>query len=317
MTPRQLALLLVLSLIWGASFLFIKVVVEDTSPIALVQARMVFGALTMVAVMAWRRLSLAAPPAFMFKVAVLAVLSNVIPFLLISWGEIHIASGLASVLNSSTPLFTALFAAILLAEERLAPAAVAGLLVGFLGVIVLTGGDILDFTRADVLGQLAVVAASACYGLGAVFARSLLRAKDPLSLAGLQLVLGSVVLIPALFATAGGAPDYSLSAQAWGSLLALGILGTGMAYIIFLWLLEATGPVKASTVTYIIPIVGLFLGWAVLDESIGLNTVFGGALIIGGVAMVTRSRGEGLATAEPSEGRVRAVGAGEAPKTGD
>jgi drug/metabolite transporter (DMT)-like permease len=317
MTPRQLVLLLVLSLVWGASFLFIKVVVEDTSPIPLVQARMVLGALTMVAVMVWRRLSLTAPPGFLLKVAALAVISNIIPFLLISWGEIHITSGLASVLNSTTPLFTVLFAAILLTQERLTPLALMGLLVGFVGVIVLTGRDVLDFTRADVLGQLAVVAASACYGLGAVFARSLLRAKDPLSLAGLQLVLGSVVMAPVLFAS-GGVPDYSLSVQAWGSLLALGVLGTGLAYIIFLWLLEASGPVKASMVTYIIPIVGLLLGWAVLGESIGLNTVLGAALIIIGVAMVAWGRGMGERPTPVLSGeRAEVLGTGEVARSED
>jgi len=151
------------------------------------------------------------------------------------------------------------------------------------------GGDIYDFSDSSVLGQLAVVGAAACYGAGAVYARSLLKQTGPLELSGGQLVLGAVLALPIMLAVRG-TPDYSLSVEAWLSLLTLGVLGTGIAIVAYLWLVDNVGSVRSSLVTYIIPIVGLFLGWAVLDESIGVNTVLGCALIIAGVAAVMRGQ---------------------------
>lgn len=289
MTPKALLALLALGAIWGASFLFIKVIVDETSALEVAEGRMFFGALAVGVVIVMRKMPLRRPPALWFKVAVWALVGIVVPFILIAWAEEHIASGTASVLNSSMPLFTMLFAAIFLIEEQLTPARVAGLGIGLVGVIVLTGGDVYDLRDSAVLGQLAVVGAAACYGAGAVYARSLLKEEDPVGLTGGQLVLGTVLVLPIMLVVRG-TPDYSLSVEAWLSLLALGVLGTGIAIIIYLWLVDNVGSVRSSLVTYIIPVVGLFLGWAVLDESIGINTVLGCALIIAGVAAVMRGQ---------------------------
>jgi drug/metabolite transporter (DMT)-like permease len=289
MTARSLGVLLLLGSVWGASFLFIKVVVEETSPLALVQGRITFGALAVVAVMAFDRRSVRMSPRLWAKVAGLAVVTPLVPFLLISWGEIHIDSGTASVLNSTMPLFTALFASLILVDERMTWLRLSGLLLGFLGVAVLTGDDITDVTDSSVLGQMAVVGAAACYGAGAVYARTFLHSEDPLNLTRLQLVIGALILAPALFAV-DGIPNYNLSLEAWLSLVTLGVLGTGLAYIAFFWLLATVGSVRTSLVTYIIPITGLILGWAVLDESVGINSIAGCALIILGITTVMRRR---------------------------
>ena len=288
-TPKALLALLALGAIWGASFLFIKVIVDETSALEVAEGRMFFGALAVGVVIAMRKMPLRRPPILWLKVAAWALVGIVVPFILIAWAEEHIASGTASVLNSTMPLFTMLFAAIFLIEEQLTPARVAGLAIGFVGIIVLTGGDVYDLRDSAVLGQLAVVGAAACYGAGAIYARSLLKEEDPVSLTGGQLVLGTALVLPIMLVVRG-TPDYSLSVEAWLSLLALGVLGTGIAIIIYLWLVDNVGSVRSSLVTYIIPIVGLFLGWAVLDESIGLNTVLGCALIIAGVAAVMRGQ---------------------------
>ncbi len=290
MNPKALLTLLALGATWGASFLFIKVVVEETSALELAEGRMFFGALAVGAVLAMKRSRLRWPYSFWFRVAVWSLFGIVAPFILIAWAEEHIASGTASVLNSTMPLFTTLFAAAVLAEEHFTPGRAAGLVVGFVGVIVLTGGDIYDFRDSNVLGQLAVVAAAACYGAGAVYARSLLKRVDPLELSGGQLMMGVLLVLPVMLGVRG-TPDYSLSVEAWLSLLTLGVLGSGAAFIVYMWLVDNVGSVRSSLVTYIIPIVGLFLGWAVLDESIGVNTVLGCALIIAGVAAVMRGQG--------------------------
>jgi drug/metabolite transporter (DMT)-like permease len=284
-----LAVLVLLGCVWGASFLFIKVVVEETSPLALVQGRITFGALSAVAVMALGRRRFEVSPRLWPKVAVVAVLTNIIPWLLISWGEIHIKSGTAAVLNSTMPLFTAFFAGLILVDERLTWVRLSGLLLGFLGVVVLAGDDITDVTNSSVLGQMAVVGASACYGAGAVYIRILLRSEDPFKLVRLQLLIGAIMLAPALFAV-DGVPNYNLSLEAWLSLITLGTLGTGLAYLAYTWLIGATGAVRTSLVTYVIPIVGLILGWAVLDESVGINSIAGCGLILLGITAVMYRR---------------------------
>jgi drug/metabolite transporter (DMT)-like permease len=289
---RAPAVLLALGGVWGASFLFIKVLVDDTGPLEVATGRLCIGAVAILTFIRLRRLAIPATPSLVAKVGVLALVANIAPFALIAWGEEHIESGTASVLNSTMPLFTAVFAVAILPEERFTKSRAAGLVVGFVGVLVMTGDEAFDLTSSDVLGQLAVILSSACYGVGSVFSRTLLRSTDLLGLSALQVAAGAVLSVPILLAVEGS-PDYSLSIEAWLCLLALGAGSTGVAYVAYLWLIDVTGSVRASLVTYVIPVVGLFLGWAVLDESIGLNTLLGSALIIGGVAMVLRGGSPG------------------------
>ena len=286
---RAAPTLFALGAIWGGSFLFIKVIVEETGPLEVVFGRVFFGCLVVGAYVLVTRHRMVVTPSLVARVSVLAVLANIMPFALISWGEQHIDSGTASVLNAMVPIFTAVVAAIALDEEHFTPARLGGLLLGFVGVAVLTGTESLDVTDSAVAGQLAVVGAALCYGLGAVYMRSLLREQDPVSLTLLQLVISVFIAGVALVAVSG-TPNYSLSLEAWGSLIALGTLGTGVGYVAFVWLIENIGSVRASLVTYIVPVLALFLGWLILDESIGLNTIAGFLLIIGGVATVMRGQ---------------------------
>jgi len=286
---RAVPTLFALGGVWGGSFLFIKVIVDETGPLEVVAGRLFFGALAVGAYVLVTRHKMIVTPSLVARVAILAMLANVMPFALISWGEQHIESGTASVLNAMVPIFTAVVAAVALDEEHFTRARLGGLLLGFVGVAVLTGTESLDVTDAAVAGQLAVVGAALCYGLGAVYMRSLLREQDPVSLTMLQLVLALVIASVALVAVSG-TPDYSLSLEAWGSLLVLGTLGTGIGYVAFVWLIENIGSVRASLVTYIVPVLALLLGWLVLDESIGVNTIAGFLLIIGGVATVMRGQ---------------------------
>ena len=281
--------LFALGAIWGGSFLFIKVIVDETGPLEVVFGRVFFGCLAVGAYVLVTRHKMIVTPSLVARVSVLAILANIMPFALISWGEQHIDSGTASVLNAMVPIFTAVVAAIALDEEHFTPARLGGLLLGFVGVAVLTGTESLDVTDAAVAGQLAVVGAALCYGLGAVYMRSLLREQDGVSLTMLQLML-SVLIAGALLIVVSGAPSYSLSLEAWASLIALGTLGTGVGYVMFVWLIENIGSVRASLVTYIVPVLALFLGWLILDESIGVNTIAGFLLIIAGVATVMRGQ---------------------------
>jgi drug/metabolite transporter (DMT)-like permease len=301
-------LLLALGCTWGASFLFIEVLLDDISPIEIVAGRLAFGAVAVVGYMFARRLTLQWTPSLIARMVPIAILGNILPFALISWGQESVDSGLASVLNATVPISTAAIGAMFLPEERFTAGRLLGLALGFAGIIVLTGDDVLDVTDSAVQGQLAIVAAGVCYAGSSTYSRTLLRTFDPASLSALQLSIATLLAIPLVFVVEGS-PNYaSMDPDAALSLLALGLGGTGIAYIVYLWLIEHTGTVRASLVTYIVPVVALFLGWLVLDEAIGLNVLLGAALIIIGVATVARGRGPGSERAAQREGAV-AVGA--------
>lgn len=282
MTARAIFILAVLGCIWGASFLFIKVIVEETSPFTLVAVRLTLGALPMLVIVAVKRPAVAAPRAIIPNTTLMAVFATALPFLMISWGEEHIDSGIAAVLNSTVPLWTALIGAVLLPHERLGATALAGIAIGFGGVLILTGSDITRITDSSLLGQLAVVGAALSYGAALVFARMTLVGEDPVLVTALQLWIGALLMWPVAFVAARGTPDLDVSAKAWLSWLTLGVLGTGLAYIAYYWLIVNVG-VLASAVTYIPPVIGLVLGALVLDEVIGVNVAIGAAVIIFGV----------------------------------
>jgi drug/metabolite transporter (DMT)-like permease len=183
------------------------------------------------------------------------------------------------------PLWTAIFASVFLVDEHLTPLTVLGLLVGFGGVAVLSGGDLASLRQAGLLGHLAVVGAAACYGAGAVFARARLQAEDRVTLSAVQLTMAALLLAPFSLAIEG-APALNLSAKAWLAWLTLGVVNTGLANVVYYWLIQRVGSVRSSLVTYIIPTVGLLLGATVLGEELGLNALLGAALIVVGVAIV-------------------------------
>ncbi|MEK7248396.1 MAG: DMT family transporter [Chloroflexota bacterium] len=307
-TARALPVLLGLACTWGGSFLFIKYILEDSGPLEVALGRIALGALAVAAYMIVSRRPLKASPGLVARVSVMAVANNIIPFILIPLGEEHISSGTASILNATVPIFTVVFAATALDEEHFTSARIVGLLLAFVGVGVLTGGDVLDVTSSNVLGELAVVGAAASYGVGTVYTRQTLRGQDPVSVSLIQLTLSTVLLGPIVLAFSGGVPDFSLSARGYASLLALGLAGTGMAYIAFFWLIENLGSVRATLVTYIVPIIAVFLGWIALDESIGVNTIAGGLLIVAGVASVMRGQAP---VRQPRIEPIRAVAAGK------
>jgi len=285
--PRQLAVLLVLGATWGSSFLFIKVGVEDLSPLMLVEARMLLGAATVVIATYALGLSLPRTRRLWLDAAIMALLSNVVPFALIAWAETHIASGTASVLNASMPLFTAMLAPFFITEEGMTTPKLVGVLTGFVGVAVFSGGDITDI-GSNALGDLAMLAAAACYAIGLVFARLRFTGEHPLSLSAGQLVSGFVLLAP-VAAVLAAREGISPHVDSGLSVLALGVFNTGFAYVMYLWLVAEVGAVKTSLVTYVIPVTGLLLGWAVLDETIGPAAIAGLVLIVAGIALVNRA----------------------------
>jgi drug/metabolite transporter (DMT)-like permease len=281
--PIDALRLTTLGAIWGSSFLLIKLALEGFAPLQIVAARMALGAGVLILLVAARGRALPRRGDTWRALAFMAVVANILPFFLIAWGEERIDSGLAAILNSTTPLFTALLAAVLLHGERSGAVRSAGILLGFVGVGTIVG---IDAEPGSLAGELAVVLASLSYAVGFVYARRRLthREHSPLELSAAQLLLGTAVIIPV---SSASLPAHMpvFDATPVLALGALGAVGTGLAYIIYYRLIHDVGATTASFVTYLIPLFGVFLGWIVLDERLGWNALAGAVMIIAGIAI--------------------------------
>ena len=286
MQTKTIAALIVLGTMFGAAFLFMKVIIDEIAVTELVAGRLALGAVTVLILAAVLRRSLNLAPKAVGAAAVLVVLDSIIPYTLVATGEDSIDSGTASVLISLMPVFTVLLASIALPSERPSLRGIAGLGLGVTGVAVLAGDDLLDVTSGSTLGMLAVVGAALSYAVAAVYAKVLLKHEDAVGLTAVKLSIGAVIAM-GITLVLHGAPDYgSMSTEGAASLVALGVISTGLVFAGYFWLIGAAGSVTASLVTYVVPVAGLLLGWIVLGEEIGANTIAGAALIAAGCAGV-------------------------------
>ncbi|HEY2694120.1 MAG TPA: DMT family transporter [Pseudonocardiaceae bacterium] len=271
-----------LALVWGASFLLIKVGDGGLSPAQVVFARLGFGALALGIVVAVTRTSLPRDWRTWGHLAVLAVTLCVLPFLLFAVAEQHVSSGLASILNATTPLMTMLVTVLALRQEKLTATRVSGLLLGFLGVVTLTG-PWQNSGGGSVLAELACLGATLCYGIGFTYLRRFItpRGLTPVSVGFCQVLVGTVLVALTLPWTRLPAPHLSVSIVL--SMIVLGAAGTGIAYVWNTQIVAAWGAVNGAAVTYLTPIVGVVLGIAVLHEPLRWNEPVGAVLVVLGV----------------------------------
>ena len=297
---RNLLLLFALAAIWGASFLFIKIAVAEVSPLALATSRVELGSLGLVAYAATTRLRFppltGGPGRPMWQSCLfLGAFGGVFPYLLINWSELHIASAAAAILNATSPLFSSLFGHVLGrwgSEERLTSGRAAGLLLGLVGVAVLVGGSegaqrIGSGGALEVAGYLAVVAASASYAVGGLFARLAFAGMSPVVPAIGQNLGGAVLLLP--IGLTVGRPAAWPSAEVMGSMLALGLGGTAFAYLIYYRLIANVGATRTLAVTYLLPVTAIGYGAVLLGETLTPWMLAGLALILAGVGLTTGS----------------------------
>jgi drug/metabolite transporter (DMT)-like permease len=275
--------LFLLAFIWGWSFLLIKVILEGAPPTFLAWGRIACG-LAVLGVAMRRRGERLPERRYWGHLLVLGLAMSVLPFMLIAWGEEHISSALASVLNACTPLFAAGFAAGLLGE-RLRPSQLVGVAIGFLGVAVVAGVGGGDLAGSSLLGSVAVVLASAGYGFGFAYANRFTVGLSALQLSLGQLLAGTLVLAP-VAAVDVAAGRVALGPRAALCLLLLGALGTGYAYLLNYRTLQESGATVASLVTYLVPLVAVAAGILVLGEPFSLRLVLGGLIVVLGVALV-------------------------------
>ena len=288
-----------LALIWGSSFLLIKIAVEELTPTQVVLGRLVAASAVLLVIVALSDIRLPRQRAVWGHLAVMSVVANIIPFFLFAWGEQRVTSGMAGILNGSTPLFTLAVALAALPEERWSPQRTLGLVLGFVGVVVVVGPWNTDGRVNAVSGQLACLAAAACYGVAFVYTRRFLahRGLAPLSLSAAQLSVGAAVMILAAPFVAWS--PVSTDPLVLGSVVVLGAVGTGLAYLLYFRLITDVGATSASMVTYLIPIVAVFLGVLVQNDPLTWNIFVGAAVVFLGAAI--------------AEGRLRLRPSVEAP----
>jgi len=276
-----------LGLIWGTSFLWIKIAVAETGPFTLVGLRLLFGFLGLLVVMIVQRTKLPRDRRTLLAFAFMGLFNTALPFILITWGETRIASSLASILNGTVPLFTIVIAHFWLHDEKITLPRLGGLLMGFAGIVVLVSGDLTaQGLQSDVLGQLAVVAAAISYALAITFSRRHLRNQPPVLQTGMVLLIADSIIWATAFSGAERPLAFPHSFLPWFAILWLGLLGACVAYLLFFWLINAWGPTRASLVTYIFPVIGLVLGIIFLHESADWRLLAGSALIVAGIGVV-------------------------------
>ena len=283
MSAADWLLLIFLSVLWGGSFFFAKVAVEDLPPLTLALGRVAIAAAILAVLARLTGESLAplarAWPAF----AVLGLLNSALPFTLIFWGQTHIASGLASILNATTPIFTALVAHFATRDEKLTAAKLVGIGAGFGGVVAMLGPHLLTQVGIDLWAQLACLAAAMSYAVAGVYGRRLAQLPAMVVAAG-QLIAATVMLAPLAALVDRPWRLAPPTAIALGALLALATLSTALAYVIYFRILARAGATNLLLVTFLIPVSAILLGTLVLGERLSLHHIVGMAIIAVGLA---------------------------------
>jgi len=285
MKVKHWTIFIILGLIWSSSFLWIKIGIQEIGPMALVSLRMLFGALTAVAIAVYQKVNWPRDWKTWRTFIILGPTSLAIPIFLISWGEQTIDSAVASILNATVPLFTIIIAHFWLSDDRITSQKLFGLLIGFAGVVVLMSKDLGTSSQSSVIGQGAVILASVFYAWSAVYARKttqhvkgLARGASPLVTAAIFMwVTAPFVEKPFLM------PSLPIT---WVAALWLGILGSGVAMLMFYYLLHEIGPTRTTLVTYLFPVGGVIFGVLFLNEHLSWQLLAGTLLVISSLAVV-------------------------------
>jgi drug/metabolite transporter (DMT)-like permease len=280
--PDEVATLALLAAIWGASFLFIKVAVHDIGPVLVVTTRVTLGALAMgiylVSRRGWSGVRAMVATVRLRDALFLSATGSAMPFLLIAWSETKISSGLAGILNATTPLFTAVLAIALGTGLRLGWRGI-GLLLGFAGAALVAGGDFAGSPAA----VLAMLGASASYAVSALHARARFADVEPVGVALIQMATSTAIMLP--IAAGFGRTSHHPGLDTIGSMLVLSLGGTAFAYVLYYGLIASAGPQHAIAVTYLVPIAAVLYGRVLLGERMRLTALVGAVVIIVGEAI--------------------------------
>lgn len=280
MATRDLFDLILLSLLWGAAYLFMRAAVPAFGPGPMIALRMAVAVAVLLPLLAWRG-GLGQLRAHPVPLLVQAVPFTALPFLMLGWAAQHLTAGLLAVLNATAPLFAALLAALVF-KERLGRWRVLGLVLGFVGVGLLAGGSASLRTSQGLLAVAGVLLVSSMWAVGANYTRRKLPGMDPLALTVGSLGLATLSLAPLAVAQW---PAQTPPLRAWIEVLFLGVASSGLGFILYYRLLRRVGPVKAMSVTFLNPVVALVAGALYLGEAISLHTLLSGAVVLVGTAL--------------------------------
>lgn len=283
MGPREWLMLFALSLLWGGSFFFVEVALDGLPPFTLVLGRVGLAAVILLGAVRLAGHRLPRSAGIWFAFAVMALLNNAVPFSLITWGQVRIDSGLAAILNATTPLFTVLLAHLLTRDERLTAGRLAGVGLGIAGVALLVGPTALAGITGDLMGQLAVLGAALSYAGAGIFGRRFRELPTVVTSAGM-LICATVLIAP--LAVLERPWTRSPDAHVLAALGALAAFSTALAYLLYFRILAAAGATNVLLVTFLVPVTALLLGVLVLGESLAWTALAGMGLIFLGLAAV-------------------------------
>ncbi|MEQ8356709.1 MAG: DMT family transporter [Kiloniellaceae bacterium] len=284
MKPSDWIQIFLLASVWGLSFFLTEICLRDFGPVTVAAGRVATAAVALLAVAAASGHRLPPRLADWGALALMGLINNALPFSLIMWGQTRIDSGLASILNATTPLFTFVLAHFLTRDERMTRRGALGIAVGFLGALVLIGPGALGGLGGQSWGQFAVLAAAVCYACSGIYGRRL-RHLSPIVAAAGMTTASAVLLLP-LAALLDRPWTASPDAATWTALAALGLVSTAFAYILYFRILASAGATNVLLVTFLVPITALLLGIFVLDEVLTATALLGMLLIFGGLAVI-------------------------------
>jgi drug/metabolite transporter (DMT)-like permease len=284
-STRDWSLIILLAHIWGATFLLAELALVELSPLWLVLLRVGIAAVVLLVVVRVQGVRVALTPVLMVGFLVMGLLNNVVPFTLIFWSQTTIDSSLAAILNATMPFWTVLVAHVATRDERMTPAKITGILLGVAGVAVMIGPSALAGLGAAVLPQLAILLATFSYALASLFGRRF-RGLPPMAVALGQLAASALVMLILVLASEPVPALLALSPMTWAAVLALAMVGTGLAYILYFRILASAGATNLSLVTLLIPVTAVLLGGLVLGERLTLLQFSGMLLILLGLAVI-------------------------------
>lgn len=278
MSANLWILLVILSVLWGGSFFFAEIALRDVSPFMLVTLRVGIACAVLFVYILISKQAQTLDLKTWMALYVMGALNNVIPFTLIFWGQVYIESGLASILNATTPLFTVLLAHLMTQDEKMTSNKVIGVLIGFVGVIFLIGPVAFSGQKAQALGQVAVLCAAVSYAFAGIWGKRLRTIPSAVSSGGM--LFGSTVIMLIVLLLKGEPFELNISTPGWLAVLALAIFSTVIAYMIYFYILANAGATNLLLVTFLIPLSALILGVVFLNESFTVSAMIGMLLII-------------------------------------
>lgn len=286
MNRGEWGILIGLALIWGAAFFFIKVAVTHVEPLTYVWLRLGIAAVGLWLFLRWRGERLSLPLGVWGAVILLALLNNAIPFALFGWGQRQIASGLAAILNSTTPIWGVLAAHLFTSDEKITPPKLLGVVIGFFGVATMIGPDLVG-SDSNLLAQLACLTAALCYALAGVWARRFRRlGVTPMKVATSQLIAGAVFMAPVALLVDRPWTQPLPPLEAWGAIAVLALVCSAYAYVLYFKLIDSAGATNALLVTLLVPPVAIVLGAILLGERLASDHFMGLAFIALGLAVI-------------------------------